>query len=52
MQQIALPGLPLISEAIDCLEKLQPFSDCFLVVDDARIPCHRAKLAEVSDVLR
>lgn len=51
IQQRTLPDLPLITEANECLTKLQSFSDCVLVLEDARVPCHRARLAEISDVL-
>lgn len=44
--------LPMIPEAICSMEALQPFQDCVLVLDDARLACHTLKLAEVSAVLR
>lgn len=50
-QLIAVKDLPLCAAAIQRLETL-PFKDCMLILEDARIPCHRAKLAEVSNVLR
>lgn len=52
LQPTILSDLPLSAEAIDFFEMLEPFQDCMLVLDDARIPCHRVKLAEASTVLR
>ncbi len=52
--QVAMAGcenpLSLSPEAAACLQRL-PFKDCTLVLSDAKISCHRCKLAEVSEVL-
>lgn len=40
----------LSANAAARLEEL-PFKDCILVLKDAKISCHRLKLADVSNVL-